>query len=306
MLFLFLLSPGAESAAGAAAPDDRCRGGDNSSAWPSVDSGSCKYAPEAAARRARTWDMPMAKRLRNAQLSHGSKRGTTGGISWKSTQPSGPGSTLQATTEHRAFLARVLAKYNIRNMVDVPCGDMTWMPAVSMPPSTSYFGGDISRSIVSFNQQRFAEDERFCNRFRAFDITCEVVRLGAEDLLHTKDVLFHMPTELAVAAVINFERSGAGFFVSTSFGKAPSKANRYSPSKHGDNGAYADASYGKDDEVIGFTPINLEAPPFCFPPPLALSLNKHTHVDLQRYTGLWSLPALNRSTRAECVHDHVA
>ena len=126
------------------------------------------------------------------------------------------------------------------------------------------------------------------------------MHLSENDAIHSKDVLIHLPTHLALAALKNFERSGAALLLSVSFPKAPRSANKYVPRRHGD-GAYKTVQYNPHDERIGFTPINLEAPPFCLPPPLARWHNTNEHVALGRFNGLWRLPALNRSKSPECV-----
>ena len=161
--------------------------------------------------RKRTWDKPMQLRLKNARIEAG-KGGSRGSVlNWKGPQPSGPGSRASHTQLHREMLGSILSGHGIRTLIDIPCGDMTWMPLVELHGAT-YFGGDISPSIVEFNRVRFgdgSEDPRFTRgSFDVVDMTCNVLPtegMPAPALLHCKDVLFHMSTADALATLRNFE-----------------------------------------------------------------------------------------------------
>ena len=158
--------------------------------------------------RKRTWDKPMQLRLKNARIEAG-EAGSV--LKWKGPQPSGPGSRASHTQLHREMLGRILSGHGIRTLIDIPCGDMTWMPLVELHGAT-YFGGDISPSIVEFNRDRFGdggEDPRFTRgSFDVVDMTCNVLPtegMPAPALLHCKDVLFHMSTTDALTTLRNFE-----------------------------------------------------------------------------------------------------
>ena len=259
--------------------------------------------------RGRTWDKPMQLRLKNARV----ETGETGAVlNWIGPQPSGPGSRASHTQLHREMLGRILSSYGVRTLIDVPCGDMTWMPLVELHGAT-YFGGDISPSIVKFNRDRFGDggdDPRFTRgSFDVVDITCNVLPtygMPAPALLHCKDVLFHMSTADALATLRNFEASSAEFLVTTTHNfLAHGAVNDWDPVRQGD-GAYADANYSAGDVKIGYNQVDLRRPPFCFPEPLVASRPHNGSFEkdpsqLGIVNGLWRLPALGAFVGNHCV-----
>eukprot|EP00884_Botryococcus_braunii_P014086 jgi/Botrbrau1/22679/Bobra.0132s0024.2 len=78
---------------------------------------------------------------------------------------SGLGSTVPYTCNIRGILRAVVNRYNIKSMVDLPCGSMAWMPlALEMlnedQPGFRYLGVDIVATVVAghkANLTRFPE-----------------------------------------------------------------------------------------------------------------------------------------------------
>ena len=81
---------------------------------------------------------------------------------------SGQGSSLEATRRLRAALPAVLAELGVRTLLDVPCGDFTWMQDVDLG-DVGYVGVDIVPEIVSRNRERFGDSDR--RRFILADAT---------------------------------------------------------------------------------------------------------------------------------------
>jgi len=196
--------------------------------WLEVDASACNANTDS---KKAAWDKPMKQRIATF-------RGNSSHAEW-GIQPSGGGSAVGRTTQHRAFLAQTLRQFSICRLLDSPCGDMTWMPSVSMPNGLEYYGGDVSVALVSFNEERLADDPRFTRRFRQFDMTCEVARLTGCALIHCKDALFHLSSADALRALQAFDSSGAGYLVTTTFNSSSVLSNSYTPRKHGDR-AYRD------------------------------------------------------------------
>lgn len=79
---------------------------------------------------------------------------------WKSPlSASGPGSELAETEEVRALLPTVVADLGIKTLLDVPCGDFSWMQTVELG-SVSYIGGDIVADLIESNKNRYGSSQR--------------------------------------------------------------------------------------------------------------------------------------------------
>jgi hypothetical protein len=153
---------------------------------------------------------------------------------------SGVGSTLDPTRVLRTELPRTLRQLEARVMLDVPCGDFTWMEHVDLS-GIEYIGGDIVPSIVEENQRLHARESR---RFVQLDLTRDV--LPDADVLLCRDCLVHLSYANIRAVLANVARSNIRFVLMTSF-----------PGR-GDNCDVADGDW---------RPLDFQAPPFSFPEP---------------------------------------
>ena len=86
---------------------------------------------------------------------------------------SGAGSSLQATERLRAVLPHVLREFEVRTLLDAPCGDWNWMSHVDLPVER-YIGGDIVRALVDENRLRHGSPER---DFRVIDLCVDPLRM---------------------------------------------------------------------------------------------------------------------------------
>jgi len=125
---------------------------------------------------------------------------------------SGGGSTLEATFSIREQLPKIIAKYSIRTMLDVPCGDYNWMKEVQK--NCTYLGGDIVADIVKKNIQLYSSDTVL---FQQIDITTDL--LPKVDLIFCKDCLQHLSYDKIKDALNNFKRSGSNYLLVTSYPK---------------------------------------------------------------------------------------
>ena len=149
---------------------------------------------------------------------------------------SGWGSTLSYTKVVRKHLDRLLVDMKIDTFLDAPCGDFNWMQHVSLPPRTSYVGGDIVPELIAGLNQRYASDR--C-RFQVIDIVKGPI--PPADLWLCRDVLFHLTNADALRVLRNFADSSIPFLMTTTYDFVKSNA---------------DARPG------GFRYINLMLPPF--------------------------------------------
>lgn len=99
---------------------------------------------------------------------------------------SGPGSDMASTERLRAALPGLFERYQVKTLIDAPCGDWFWMQAVDLTGIT-YVGADISGGLIADNQARFA---RPGVSFRHLDITSDPLPSG--DLFLCRDCLFHL------------------------------------------------------------------------------------------------------------------
>lgn len=154
---------------------------------------------------------------------------------------SGVGSTLDSTRVVRAELPEALGKLGARIMLDVPCGDFSWMQHVDLG-GVGYIGGDIVPSIVERNQQLYANESR---RFIQIDLTRD--DLPAADVLLCRDCLVHLSYANIRAIFANVARSKIRYVLMTSF---PGRKDNY------------------DVPDGDWRALDFQAPPFSLPEPV--------------------------------------
>jgi hypothetical protein len=153
---------------------------------------------------------------------------------------SGVGSGLDSTRAVRAELPGALRKLGVRVLLDVPCGDFTWMAHVDLS-GIEYIGGDIVPSIVEANQRVHATESR---KFVELDLTKDI--LPDADVLLCRDCLVHLSYANIRAVLANIARSNIRYILMTSF---PGRGGNY-------------------DVVDGdWRTLDFQAPPFSFPNP---------------------------------------
>ncbi|NTV94172.1 MAG: class I SAM-dependent methyltransferase [Thiobacillus sp.] len=183
---------------------------------------------------------------------------------------SGGGSDLTQTAELRRCLPPLLTDLNVHSMLDVPCGDWHWMKETTI--DVEYIGADIVPELIQRNQELYGDSR---HRFLALDLTRD--QLPTADLILARDVLVHLSFEDILAALRNIKRSGAEYLLTTTFTARPRNV---------------------DIRTGNWRPLNLQAPPFNFPEPLALINEKCTEGDGSwgdKSLGLWRVGALPAS-----------
>jgi hypothetical protein len=125
---------------------------------------------------------------------------------------SGGGSELEATLTIREQLPKVLSKYSISTMLDIPCGDYNWMKEVNK--DCNYLGCDIVTELVARNQQLYSSDTV---NFQQMDLTKDF--LPKVDLIFCKDCLQHLSEEKVKEALNNIKRSNSKYLLVTSYPK---------------------------------------------------------------------------------------
>ena len=153
---------------------------------------------------------------------------------------SGVGSTLDSTAVLRAELPNALRELSARVLLDVPCGDFTWMKRVDLS-GIDYIGGDIVPSIIEENQRLHTTETR---SFVHLDLTRD--KLPDADVLLCRDCLVHLSYANIQAVFANIARSNIRFVLMTSF---PGRGGNYD---------VADGDWRA---------LDFQAPPFALPAP---------------------------------------
>lgn len=182
---------------------------------------------------------------------------------------SGMGSTQARGADFQQELIALLDEWNIRSIVDAPCGDFNWMRNVLAHRDLHYTGVDIVEELIAANSDFHGAENR---RFLCADMTR--AELPQADLIICRDGLVHLSFADARAAIRNFRRSGSRYLLSTTF---------------------VGRSSNSDVPTGGWRVLNLELRPFSFGPPLALIDERCTHtggIYRDKRLGLWDLQSL--------------
>ncbi len=173
---------------------------------------------------------------------------------------SGAGSTRAQTAKMLPKLQQVLHDLQVSSLLDAGCGDLNWLQTRSSDLGL-YLGVDIVDELVTDLRQRFRS--RKSHFFNVADITSD--RLPRTDAILCRDVLTHLSLPLVQLALENFRASGATHLIATTFPRGSNDAIR--------TGAWQ--------------MIDLNAPPFNLPPPLALI--DEELPGSRKSLGVWSL-----------------
>lgn len=146
---------------------------------------------------------------------------------------SGPGSDLgSATVTSLKIIKDTITKFDVKSMVDIPCGDVNWIfDSFETDTLPMYVGLDIAGAVIKVNQKRFAHHRN--KQFHFWDATSCILpkfRNGtndvqAFDLVQVRDVIMHMPLELGVAFYCNVFKAGPKVLVTTSYPNRPKNTN---------------------------------------------------------------------------------
>jgi hypothetical protein len=174
---------------------------------------------------------------------------------------SGQGSTLKYTAPLRQALPRLLAQYDVKSILDAPCGDFNWMRHVELA-DVDYTGGDVVPELVSKLQTEFGTNARHF-------IPCDILNgpIPKVDLWICRDVLFHFRHREIIKVLKLAASSEIKYLLTTTY-------------------SYFDENVDLD-RTGGFRVINLQQPPFSLPKPLT-RIDDFVVPAIPRYLALWS------------------
>ena len=190
---------------------------------------------------------------------------------------SGLGSSVAWTTSARAALLHTIKKYNVKHLVDVPCGDLTWMS--TMFPiferlNVRYTGIDIVRSQIASHKQRF--EVPGVREFSVLDLVDTPPPLG--DLYFSRQMTQHMNAYDVLRMFHKWSRLAAAspaLLLTTSYEKAV-------------NGNFDPRLPGHDMIFLDFS-----QPPFNFPRPMEAFVEQRKSAFVEELA-LWRLPLMVR------------
>jgi hypothetical protein len=184
---------------------------------------------------------------------------------WGDTESiSGPGSTMKFTSRLRLELPILIKKYNIKSVLDAPCGDFNWMRSALQDLNVDYTGGDIVKPLIKTLEQSYSSSKI---KFVHLDITKD--KLPPADLMIVRDCLFHLSNKDINSFLKNFSRSNIGFLLTTSH--------------------FNQANFINKDILTGdFRMIDLFSPPFSFPDDPLFRIEDWSPPQARRELVLWS------------------
>lgn len=156
---------------------------------------------------------------------------------------SGWGSSLDATKSIREELPSVLRELGASSLLDLDCGDFTWMKEIELP--CPYIGVDIVPALIADNQQRFGSGER---KFLVLD-ACESA-LPKADVVLCREVLFHLSFRDMQKLFANVKASGARYFIATTNPKCAINLDIPSGEHSDRNLAIAPLNLGPPDRTL--------------------------------------------------------
>jgi hypothetical protein len=175
---------------------------------------------------------------------------------------SGRGSTVTRAATIISHLPPLLEELRAGTLLDAPCGDFNWMRHTKLG-AVEYIGADVVPELIARNRRLYGGEGR---TFLVLDVTKS--RLPGADVILCRDCLIHLSFSRIHAAVANFKRAGARYLICTTHTKV--RENTDCPDG-------------------GWRSVNLQLPPFNFPPPLKLIVED---AEMGKCLGVWRLDEL--------------
>ena len=181
---------------------------------------------------------------------------------------SGTGSNLDQTKVIIEELPKIIKKYKIKSILDIPCGDFYWMKEIDFK-DLNYIGADIVSEITDNNNKFYGSANI---NFYNLDLLND--KLPYAELIFCRDCLVHLSFDDIFIALNNIKETNSKFLITTNFFAREKNQN---------------ISTG------GWRTINLCKYPFNFPEPI-LTINENcTEADNQfidKSLSLWELDKL--------------
>lgn len=177
---------------------------------------------------------------------------------------SGNGSTYVYTEKLRSELPNLFSDFNIKNILDAPCGDFNWMKEVIRSVDINYTGGDIVKPLVMRLNKKYKDSK---TSFIHIDLIKD--KIPRTDLMICRDCLFHLSIKDIDKVIDNFIESKTTYLLTTT---------------HVNNNNFKN----KDIVTGSFRHIDLYSAPFNFPHDPIMKIDDWLPPDNPRQMCLWS------------------
>ena len=167
---------------------------------------------------------------------------------------SGTGSNLEQTKIILENLPKIINKYQIKSILDLPCGDFYWMKEYDYK-NIKYIGADIVPELIKKNKSQFSRNNI---NFQTLDLIDN--ELPYTDMLFCRDCLVHFSFEDIFKALKNIKKTKFKYFMTTNFLKRESNI---------------------DIATGSWRTLNLSKAPFYFPDPTENIFENCTESDYQ-------------------------
>jgi len=129
---------------------------------------------------------------------------------WNSKESvSGTGSEIRVTENLRSELPNLISEYNIKSILDLPCGDFNWMSKIDLN-GVDYIGADIVTDLIDKNRKYYPDFN-----FEVMNIIED--KLPKVDLIIVRDCFVHLTYENINKSLLNIKSSGSKYLLTTSF-----------------------------------------------------------------------------------------
>jgi hypothetical protein len=167
---------------------------------------------------------------------------------------SGKGSTMEQTSVIRKKIPEIISKYEVKILMDAPCGDFNWMRYTDLSQLEKYIGLDIVDELVESNNKMYKSAKV---NVQVKDICLD--KLPAADLILCRDCIVHLSFEDGVKLIKNLQRSNIRYLLVTTF---------------------PERSVNTDLGDGIWRTLNMELPPFNFPKPITVINEGCTEDDM--------------------------
>ena len=181
---------------------------------------------------------------------------------------SGQGSDTSQTEYIVTEIPKLLKEFDVRSILDVPCGDFNWFNQIPLK-GISYTGGDIVSEVIQKNNPHFSNENV---RFIEIDLIRD--ELPTADLIFCRDCLVHLSNDDILSAIKNIQNSNIKYLLTTTF---------------------PECDTNHDITTGDWRVINLQNPPFNFPAPIRIINEKCTEGNgtyADKSLGLWRIEEL--------------
>jgi 2-polyprenyl-3-methyl-5-hydroxy-6-metoxy-1,4-benzoquinol methylase len=131
---------------------------------------------------------------------------------WKSKESiSGTGSSLSQTKTIINGIDSLINEFNIKTVLDLPCGDFNWMKYVDFK-NIDYTGADIVDELIDVNKNTYTTNNI---HFKTIDLISD--NLSYYDLIINRDCLVHLSFEDIQKCIQRIKESNSKYLLTTTF-----------------------------------------------------------------------------------------